>query len=108
MAHLGLNDMITVAQKAEAGEEPFHEVLEAMLYTIAKQIGAMFVALEGKVDAIILTGGIAYSVYCTNRLQQQINYLAPVVVCPGEDEMGALAYNALGALNGSLPLQEYK
>lgn len=108
MAHLGINDMITVAQKAEAGEEPFHEVLEAMLYTIAKQIGAMFVALEGKVDAIILTGGIAYSVYCTNRLQQQINYLAPIVVCPGEDEMGALAYNALGALNGSLPLQEYK
>lgn len=108
MAHLGLNDMITVAQKAEAGEEPFHEVLEAMLYTIAKQIGAMYVALEGKADAIILTGGIAYSDYCTAAIRRQVDYLAPVTVCPGEDEMGALAFNALGALNGTLDVKTYE
>lgn len=108
MAHLGINDMVTVASKAEAGEEPFHGVLEAMLYTIAKQIGAMYVALHGQVDAIILTGGIAHSDYCTRRIRQQVDYLAPVVVSPGEGEMESLAYNALGALEGTLPLQEYK
>lgn len=108
MAHLGTNDMVTVASKAEQGEEPWREVLEAMLYTVAKQIGAMYVALEGQADAIILTGGIAFSRYCVDRLRRQTEYLAPVVVMPGEGEMESLAYNALGALNGDLPVQEYE
>lgn len=108
VAHLGTNDMITVSRKAEDGEEPWHSVLEGMLYTVAKQIGAMFVALEGKADAIILTGGIAYSTYCVNELKRQTDYLAPMIVMPGEGEMESLAYNALGALNGELPVQEYK
>ena len=107
VAHLGTNDMITVSRKAEDGEEPWHSVLKGMLYTVAKQIGAMFVALEGKADAIILTGGIAYSTYCVNELKRQTDYLAPVIVMPGEGEMESLAYNALGALNGELPGQEY-
>lgn len=108
MAYLGTNDMVTVASKAEQGEEPFRSVLEAMLYTVAKQIGAMYVALMGKVDAIILTGGIAHSTYCVEAIRRQTNYLAPVVVSPGEGEMESLAYNALGVLNGTLPLQEYE
>jgi len=107
MAHLGTNDMITVASKAEQGEEPWRPVLDAMLYTVAKQIGAMFVALEGKADAIILTGGIAFSKYCVDNIRRQTEYLAPVVVMPGEGEMESLAYNALGALNGELPVLEY-
>lgn len=106
-AYLGTNDMITISRKAEEGEEPFKGVLDAMLYTVAKQIGAMYVALDGKVDAIILTGGIAYSDYCVTILRQRIDYLAPVVLSPGEDEMGALAYNAYGVLTGKLPLKEY-
>lgn len=107
MAHIGTNDMITVARQAEEGEEPYRSVLEAMIYTVAKQIGAMYVVLGGQVDAIILTGGIAYSHYCVERLKSRIDYLAPVVVMPGEGEMESLAYNALGALNGELPVQEY-
>ncbi len=107
-AHLGLNDMVTIARKAEEGEEPFRGVLEAMLYTIAKQIGAMYVALLGQVDAIILTGGIAYSDYCVEAIKRQTCYMAPVAVSPGEGEMESLAYNALGVLNGTLPLLEYK
>lgn len=107
VAHLGTNDMITVASKAEQGEEPWRSVLEAMLYTVAKQIGAMYVALGGHADAIILTGGIAYSTYCVDRLRSQTEFLAPVTVMPGEGEMESLAYNALGALNGELPVQEY-
>ena len=107
MAHLGTNDMITVSRRAADGEEPFRSVLDAMLYTVAKQIGAMFVALDGQADAIILTGGIAYSDYCMDVLRRRVGYLAPVVVMPGEGEMESLAYNALGALNGELPVREY-
>ncbi len=68
----------------------------------------MYVTLRGQVDAIILTGGIAHSDYCVGILKEQIDYLAPVVLMPGEDEMGSLAYNALGALKGELPLQVYR
>lgn len=108
MAHLGLNDMTTIAGRAADGEEPFTEVVEAMVYTIAKQIGAMYVALSGKADAIILTGGIAFSDYVVAQLRPQIDYLAPIVVRPGEGEMESLAYNALGALTGELQVREYE
>ncbi|MBQ8593174.1 MAG: butyrate kinase [Bacteroidaceae bacterium] len=106
-AHLGNNDMITIAAKAADGEEPYKSVLDAMLYTIAKQVGAMYVTLLGKCDAIILTGGIVHSDYCAAELKKQIEYLAPIVLMPGEDELGSLAFNALGALRGELPLQVY-
>lgn len=107
-ALLGMKDMKEISRRAEAGEEPFHEVLEAMLYTVSKQIGAMAVALWGKADAIILTGGIAYSKYCVEEIKKQVDFLAPVIVMPGEGEMESLAFNALGALNGELPVHEYK
>lgn len=107
IAHLGSNDMISISRNAEEGKEPDKQVLDAMLYTVAKQIGAMYVSLLGKVDAIILTGGIAYSEYCVANIREQIDYLAPIVMMPGEDEMGSLAYNALAALRGDLPLQVY-
>lgn len=108
MAHLGTKDMISISTEAEQGHEPYRSVLESMLYTVAKQIAAMTVALEGQVDAIILTGGIAFSKYCTERVSQRVAYIAPVVVMPGEGEMESLAFNAIGALKGELPLQEYK
>lgn len=107
-AHLGTNDVVTIARKASEGEEPYKGVLDSMLYTVAKQVGAMYVTLRGRVDAIILTGGIAHSDYCVAGLKEQIDYLAPVALMPGEDEMGSLAYNALGALRGELPLQVYR
>ena len=106
-AHLGVNDMITIAAKAEAGEEPFKSVLDSMFYTIAKEVGSRYIALKGKLDAIILTGGIAHSEYCINLLRPWIDYLAPIVVTPGEDEMGSLAYNAWCALKGERTLQVY-
>lgn len=107
IAHLGTNDVVTTARKASEGEEPYKGVLDAMLYAVAKQAGAMYVALRGQADAIILTGGIAHSDYCVGKLREQLDYLAPIVLMPGEDEMGSLAYNALGALRGELPLQVY-
>ncbi|MBP3679043.1 MAG: butyrate kinase [Bacteroidaceae bacterium] len=106
--HLGETDMITIAAKAEAGEEPYKSVLDAMMYTIAKEAGARYVALRGQVDAIIVTGGIAHSKYCVGLLKDWIDCLGPIVLMPGEDEMWALAYNALGALQGNLELQVYQ
>ena len=107
-AHLGENDMITIASKAERGVEPYKKVLDAMLYTVAKEAGARYVALRGKVDAIIITGGIAHSDYCIKTLRSWIDCLGNIVLMPGEDEMGSLAYNALGALKGELSLQVYQ
>lgn len=106
-AYLGTNDMITISAHAEQGDEPWKSVLDAMLYTVSKQIGAMFVALKGHADAIILTGGIAHSRYCVESISEQVCFLAPVVVFPGEGEMESLAYNALGALRGELKVKEY-
>ena len=107
MAHLGTSDMKCIMQRVEAGDPKAQLVVDAMLYTIAKQIGAMHVALCGQTDAIILTGGIAYNSFCVNELTRQISYLAPVEVMPGENEMESLAMNAYWALRGDLPVQEY-
>ena len=107
IAYIGNNDMITISAEAERGVEPYKTLLDAMIYTIAKQIGAMYVAMQGKVDCIILTGGIAHSRYCMDLLKQRINYLAPITVIPGENEIESLAYNAFGALRGELEVKEY-
>ena len=106
-AHLGMNDMITIAAKAEAGEEPFKSVVDGMFYSVAREVGARYVALKGQVDAIIVTGGIAHSDYCMKVFMPWIEYLAPVIMMPGEDEMGSLAYNAYGAMRGERTLQVY-
>lgn len=107
LAYTGTNDMITITREAEEGEEPYCSVLNAMLYTIAKQIGAMHIALDGKTDAIILTGGISHSKYCTDILAKRVDFLAPVVVMPGENEIESLAYNAREVLAGRIVAKEY-
>lgn len=106
-AYLGTNDMIAISRWAEDGEEPARTVLDAMLYTVAKQIGAMFVAMDGEVDTIILTGGIAHSEYCTAEIIRRTKYLAPITVMPGENEIESLAYNAYCLLNGKIEAKEY-
>ena len=107
VAHLGTTDVASIVRWAHAGNKHHKLVLESMLYTVAKQVGAMHVALHGQTDAIILTGGIAHSNYCVEQIREWVEGLAPIVVIPGEDEMGALAMNALGALKGTLPVQRY-
>ena len=106
--HLGETDIRAIAAEAEAGKEPYKHVLDTMLYTVAKEAGARYVSLRGEVDAVILTGGIAYSAYCVKVLRSWIECLGPIILMPGEDEMGSLAFNALGALKGTLPLQVYQ
>ena len=68
-----------------------------MIYNVAKAIGASATVLCGKIDAILLTGGIAYSDYVISRLKKRISFLAPIYVYPGENEMESLAFNAIGA-----------
>ena len=71
-----------------------------MCYTISKEIGAMAAVLEGKVDGIVLTGGIAYNAPVTDAIRQRCSFIAPVTVYPGENELEALMSNALAVLRG--------
>ena len=107
-AHLGTTDVQAIQQRIAEGDEHARLILESMIYHIAKAVGGAAVALWGKVDAILLTGGIAYSEYITSRLKERVSFLAPVFIYPGEDELEALALNGLGALRGELPIQVYK
>lgn len=107
-AHLGTTDVAQVIKNIEGGDEHARLILDAMIYNVAKYIGSMAVALEGEVDGILLTGGIAHSDYVTSRIIKQVAFLAPnIKVYPGEDEMLALAMNGLGALKGEIPVKEY-
>lgn len=107
-AHLGTTDVQAIIKRIEEGDTHAELVLNAMIYQIAKSVGAAAVVLYGKVDAILLTGGIAHNDYVVSRLRERVSFLAPVFVYPGEDELEALALNALGVLKGELPVQEYR
>lgn len=107
-AHLQTTDVSTIVQRIEAGDKQAELVLDGMIYNIAKGVGAAATVLCGKVDAILLTGGIAYNTYVIERLRERISFLAPIHVYPGEDEMEALALNALGALRGEFPVLIYQ
>lgn len=106
-AHLGTTDVKNIVAEIKAGNTHACNVLNAMVYNIVKTIGSMHIILRQKTDAILLTGGIAHEEYVVSEISSWIDGLAPVVVIPGEDEMGALAMNALGALRGELTLQVY-
>ena len=99
-AHLGTNNMREIQQRIKDGDEHAKLIVEAMLYHVAKNIAAEAAVLCGKVDAILLTGGMAHSDYIVSELRRRIGFLAPVYTFPGEDEMEALALNALAVLQG--------
>lgn len=107
-AHIGTADMRVAEEMIANGDAHAKLVCDAMIYNIAKTIGAAATVVCGKVDAILLTGGLAYSDYLMPLLEERIRFIAPISVYPGEDEMEALALNALGALKGELPIIEYK
>lgn len=106
-AHLGTNDMRVALQRVADGDKHAQLIVEAMIYHTAKAIAAQGAVLCGKVDAILITGGMAHSDYIVSRLQQRIDWLAPVHCFPGEDEMQALALNALATLNGEITAKQY-
>ena len=107
MAYLGTNDAYIAERAARDGDEKSLQVLQAMAYQVSKEIGAMSTVLHGKVDAILITGGIANSKWFCNLISERVYRIAPVHLYPGEDEMGALAENATLALEGEIEIKEY-
>ncbi|MCQ2540493.1 MAG: butyrate kinase [Acetatifactor sp.] len=106
-AYLGTNDMREVNKLVDAGSKEAEAVREAFLYQIAKNIGSMAAVLDGKVDQIILTGGIAYNALVCDELKRKAGFIAPFTVYPGEDELLALTQGALRVLNGEEKAMEY-
>jgi butyrate kinase len=108
VAYFGTNNARTIEQKALAGDAQHKLIYEAMAYQVAKDIGEMYTVLKGEVDAIILTGGLAYSSYFTNLISERVFKLAPLHVYPGEDEMKSLAMNGLMVLKGEITPMQYE
>lgn len=100
VAHLGTNDMRAVEEKVKNGDAKATLIIQAMAYNVAKWIGAMATVLAGQVDGIVLTGGLAYYGYFVDLIKERCQFIAPVYLYPGEDEMRALAEGALRVLRG--------
>ena len=108
VAYLGTNDIRDVEDMISKGDEKANLIYEAMVYQICKEIGAYATVLKGDVDAIILTGGIAYSKKIREEIESRVKFIAPVISYPGEDEMIALAQGGLRVLNGEEKALDYE
>lgn len=107
LAHLGTSSVPDILDRILNHDLHAMLILRAMCYTIAKEIGAMAIALKGDVDAIILTGGIAHSKRVTDFIADHVDFIAPIYVYPGENELKALAENALAVLRGERQPKDY-
>lgn len=108
VAYLGTNDGREVKKMMDEGNKEAELVYKAMAYQVAKEIGALGAVLCGKVDAIILTGGLAYGTELVEWIKERISFVGPIVVYPGEDEMLALAEGGYRVLTGEEKAKEYK
>ena len=100
VAHLGTNSFNEVEKRVAEGDEKFSLISDAFGYNVAKAIGAASTVLSGNVDAILLTGGIAYNTKLMEKISDMVSFIAPVKIYPGEDEMAALAMNGLAVISG--------
>jgi len=107
VAHLGTNDAREVERRIEEGDEHARLIYETMAYQIAKEIGLMATVLKGNVDAIVLTGGLARSDMLVDWIVERVEWIAPVMIYPGEDEMLAMAQGALRVLRGEEGVRDY-
>ncbi|MDQ7797780.1 MAG: butyrate kinase [Candidatus Edwardsbacteria bacterium] len=107
-AYLGTNMANQVKDRVLAGDRQAEEVFRAMAYQIAKEIGACATVLKGRVDAIVVTGGVAFNEIFTDWIKERVSFISPrFLVYPGEDEMPALAAGALRVLKGEERAREY-
>ena len=106
MSHRSADYMAIIA-KAEAGDESSAVFLKSFCISVAKYIGAMATVVAGKVDAIVLTGGIAHSQYITSAISEMVQFIAPVEVYAGENELESLAENGYGILAGEFEVKQY-
>ncbi len=107
MSLMGTNSVKELVQRADEGDDEAKLAVDVMIYTVAKHIGAMAVTLRGEVDAILLTGGIAHSKAITGAISDYCRFLAPIEIYPGENELEALAMNALRVLRGEMTAKIY-
>jgi len=107
VAYLGTNNFKDVSRMADEGNRKALLIRDAAAYQVAKEIGAMASVLKGKVDAIILTGGLAYQETFVGKIREMVGFIAEVVVYPGEDEIKSLAFNGLLALDKKIEIKTY-
>ncbi len=108
LAYLGTGDIKEVSEGAKNGNKKFELIHDAMAYQVAKEIGAMAAVLDGKVDCIALTGGIAYDKSMVKKITTRVKFISKVMVYPGENEMEALFQGAMLSVTGKANLNEYK
>lgn len=108
VSYLGTNDAIEVNKMIAQGDKNAEMIYHAMAYQVAKCIGEMYTVMKCEVDAILITGGIAFDKNFVNWIQERVYKLAPIHVYPGEDEMRALALNGLRVLRGELEVRIYE
>lgn len=107
VAYFGTNDFRELTARALEGDRECETFIKGYCISFAKYIAAVSTVVYGKVDAIILTGGIAYSDYITKDIEERVSFIAPVVIYPGENEMESLAENGYGILAGEFEIKEY-
>ncbi|MCG8410437.1 MAG: butyrate kinase [Bacteroidales bacterium] len=107
VAYLGTNDAYDVEMRVKDGDAEAQKIHDAIAYQLGKEIGSLSAVLKGKVDAIIFTGGMAYDKILIDYIKQMVDFIAPVVVYPGEDEMEALAMNGYMVLKGEVEPKVY-
>ncbi len=100
MALMETNSMLDVVNAALEGDEKAKLVFDAFCYNVSKDVGAMSTVVSGEIDAILITGGIAYNEHITKAISQRCKFIAPVVIYPGENELGSLAQSVLNVLTG--------
>jgi butyrate kinase len=106
-SYLGTRDLREVERRIDAGDDRARLVLDAMLYQVRKEVGAMAAVLDGRVDGVLLTGGMVRSERVARTLAESLAWIAPVHVYPGEDELQALAEGAARVLDGAEVAREY-
>jgi butyrate kinase len=107
VSYLGTNSGREVEQRITSGDTKAAEVYEAMAYQVAKEIGSCAAVLEGRVDAIVLTGGLAFSDRFIDWIRKRVSFIGPMIVLPGEFEMEALAGGAWRVLTGQEQVKTY-
>ena len=107
VAYFGTNDFRELVAKAQAGDKECETFIKGYCISFAKYIGAVATVVCGKVDAIVLTGGIAYSEYIASDIKDRVSFIAPVHIYPGENELESLAENGYGILAGEFEIKDY-
>lgn len=107
IAYLGTNDMREVEKRIKNGDQKAELIFKAMAYQTAKEISSLAPVNKGKIDAIILTGGIAYSEYFVDYITESVKFIAPIKTYPGEEELKSLASGAYRVLEGKEQVKKY-